>query len=91
MRFSERIGKANIRQGLQIESMDDALRAALWNVVFNRVLGGIQLPHTGEDDEAVDCLHKEIWSEFFKHSADEMPQSLSKFVADAKRRFFGRL
>jgi len=89
MGFSERIDKGNIRQGLQIESMDDALRTALWNVVFNRVLGGIQLPHTGGDDGTVDCLHKEIWSKFFKRSADEMPQSLSDFVADAKRRFFG--
>jgi hypothetical protein len=84
MGFSERIGKGNIRQGLQIESMDDVLRTALWNVVFNRVLGGIQLPHTGGDDDTVDCLHKDIWSQYFKHSADEMPQSLSEFVADVK-------
>lgn len=67
--------------------MDDALKTALWNVVFNRVLGGIQLPHTGRDDDDVDCLHKEIWSKFLNHSADEMPPSRSEFVADVRRWF----
>ncbi|MBN1508027.1 MAG: hypothetical protein JW955_14340 [Sedimentisphaerales bacterium] len=79
MGFSERMGKSNSREGLQIESMDEALRTGLWNVIFH-VLGRVQSPRTRGDDDSVDCLHKEIWSEFFKHPAHEMPRTRSEFV-----------
>lgn len=88
MRFSERIGKKDTKQTPQIESMDDDLRTALWNVVFRHALSETDLPHTDGCGGPDSCLLKEIWSDVLLRPMDEMPASPDESVQLMKRWFF---
>jgi hypothetical protein len=55
MRFSERIGA--VRRTIQKQSMDAALKNALWNVMFHGFWN--------------DQLKNDVWSDHFVQPADE--------------------
>jgi hypothetical protein len=88
MRFSERMGKKEVKGPMQMESMDDDLRTALWNVVFRHALGETDLPHADGDGGPAVCLLKEIWSDVLTRPIDEIPASSHETVQKIKTWFF---
>ena len=73
MRFSQRIGKTNIRTALQIESIDEVLENRLWNNILNDFINEISnsSSYGSESDRTQVC--RLIWEEFFEKRTDEIP------------------
>jgi hypothetical protein len=72
MRFSERIGRKQVRQELQIDGMDTPLRNRLWNTVV------IILPLRdvgGDLSNSSYSFAKKCWHNFFKLPIDGIPYS----------------
>lgn len=88
MRFSERIGKIDIKSELQLEGMDKDLKNSIWNLInifiTEDVLRESHLYKTIFDDFFV-----ELWVDFFKEPLDEMPTQCVYLVSNIKTRFFG--
>lgn len=72
MKFSQRIGKTEIREALQIESMDKPLSNRLWNTIYWFI---DKFPNTARFDESSqrEELLQYIWNEFLEEMADEIP------------------
>lgn len=71
MRFSQRIGKTNVREALQIESIDSVLQNRIWNNILNDFFGHRRDVYTVSYDRVRIC--KIIWEEFFELRTDEIP------------------
>jgi hypothetical protein len=90
MRFSERIGKKELKHLVQIDSMDNDLRVGLWNVVsmfFIEPLLGEYI-NTVKSSNKYILIHN-IWNNFFKEPTDTLASKGSHQIAsDIKKRFF---
>lgn len=93
MRFSERYGYKQLRDSIQLESMDEPLRNGLWSLlqimVWNDVYctgGGFDLLHD-KNRKHYEFFTK-IWMMLFKRRIDEMSPSWSSLSADIKAYFF---
>jgi hypothetical protein len=74
MRFSERIGKKQVRIKLQTDGMDKPLRNRLWNVVDSFILSKIYDDRFGTTlSDSSDHLVRTIWHFFFKWPFDQIP------------------
>lgn len=72
MRFSQRIGKTQVRTALQVESIDSVLENRLWNNILKDFFDKINSYSSyGESDQARIC--KIIWEEFYEHRTDDIP------------------
>lgn len=87
MRFSERIGKKEIKAEIQLDSMDEALRNGLWNIlciyIINKMCESTWLRSSGYQP-----LVENIWFSFFKEPIDNIspfPESIAKEI---RMRFF---
>jgi hypothetical protein len=86
MTFSERYGYKHVKSIIQIDSMDNALRNALWNSLethywnsikeSSELYGGFYLsdPKNG----ALQLLCRRLWMHFFKKPLDTMPNAWKK-------------
>lgn len=72
-KFSERMGLKTPRVLAQVESMDDALRNGLWNVLYHLYFGSPDI-----DD---DHLSKLIWWNYFKAPIDARPSEAGGYGA----------
>ncbi len=70
MKFSQRIGKKPIRTELQIESMDNELRVALWNAFQLFFLEEVRNANISKS--GYDVFFKILWLNFFKLPLDNM-------------------
>ncbi|WP_071387117.1 AbiJ-NTD4 domain-containing protein [Roseivirga seohaensis] len=88
MRFSQRIGKKQVREVLQLDSIDAALYNRLWNLILNTLFAKLE-QLTQKDAQAV-CDH--IWTEFFNERKDEAPEYYTMYDSDfrayLKAKFF---
>jgi AbiJ N-terminal domain 4 len=71
--FSERMGFNPARNIVQIDSMNDALRVALWNVLFTTVWKYTQSDRDSLPGEPFRHLVDDMWTEFFKNQLHESP------------------
>ncbi|MDD3945149.1 MAG: hypothetical protein PHS38_10595 [Bacteroidales bacterium] len=71
MRFSQRIGKTNVREALQIQSIDSVLENRIWNNILNDFFGHRTDGYNGLSERVRIC--KIIWEEFFELRTDEIP------------------
>ena len=83
MKFSERIGKSQIKDIIQIDSIDDDLKNGLWNAVticyWDKMLNDDYLNSKSKDTS---MFVKRIWINFFKNTIDSIPnhtQQIKKF------------
>lgn len=89
MKFSQRIGKTEIPNFIQKETIDENLKNALWNVVticyWNKIVKKDWI-----NDNYDDCknLLIRIWINFFKKRLDEMPNTFQSFNGKLKKYFF---
>ncbi|WBG62202.1 AbiJ-NTD4 domain-containing protein [Pseudomonas citronellolis] len=90
MKFSERYGYMKPREAIQIDSMDEQLRTALWNLLIIYVLKRhCSMEYWG------DPLHfrffeltNRLWLDFYEKALDTMPQSWAKVVAYIRSEFY---
>ena len=87
-RFSQRYGFNQVRQVIQVESMDDDLRNSLWNALHLHYWGALDATpqaylrrhiRTSSDQpipssENTRILFRRIWVDFFKRLRDEIPE-----------------
>lgn len=73
MKFSQRIGKTNVREALQIDSIDHILENKLWNNILidyiERFDNSSSKYHGSERAE----LFKDLWKNFLHRKIDEIP------------------
>jgi hypothetical protein len=89
MRFSERIGKKQVRQELQVDGIDAPLRNCLWDIVSSFILCKIS------DDRFTRSLTSEsyglaktIYHSFFKKALNEVPNYASGIGDQIYKWFF---
>ena len=68
MQFSQKIGKSPVDTALQVDSANEALRSALWNILYRTVLEDPHKPSYNKE------LLDDLWEFFYKLPVDERPQ-----------------
>jgi len=69
MKFSQKYGYTQIRDALQIDSMDSPLRNALWNLTYENIFS-----YNSPLRVDFDRLGKAIWVDFFDQQIDQIPR-----------------
>jgi hypothetical protein len=90
MRFSQRMGINPVPDAIQVDGMNDELRAGLWNVLLVEEFGKTGFvreynrytPRIGKFSAA-------LWSNYFKLPIDERPDYNSRKLAQIREYFFG--
>lgn len=72
MKFSQRIGKIDVRKSLQIEDIDQTLENKLWNNILIDFIEKTNNYSSYEESERV-IFSKIIWQDFFERKIDEIP------------------
>ena len=92
MLFSERMRFTPPREALQLDSMDDALRNGLWNVLWDYCWA--KAADTDEFDGSMWVarhsrpLFKQLWGEFLKRRIDELDYRWPFAFGSVKKEFF---
>lgn len=96
MRFSERYGYKNVREIVQIDSMDEPLRNALWSLlkifVWDKVhastgiYGGYYL--SSHSNQEIQTLCNRLWFGYFKKPLDQLDDDWNKVYAQLRQHFF---
>ncbi|MCU1239962.1 MAG: hypothetical protein JWO71_688 [Candidatus Acidoferrum typicum] len=89
MTFSERQGFKPIRQVLQADSMDEALRSRLWNVLVNSFPSskeGYKFSHPDSRNLLRFC--ERAWHEHFKRPIDTIPEWPNEAIKLIRSHFF---
>lgn len=79
MRFSERIGKTNVRTALQVDGMDITLRNQLWNTILKY---HETISNASTFGSHVLYFQKHLWENFFKKTLDELPRKRNNYGTD---------
>jgi len=85
--FSERHGYKPSKVTIQLESMDNDLRVALWNAMFETFWGGFEHVKILRIDYRKDFLQA-IWTKYFKQTVDTFPNLWGQFEDYAKEYLF---
>jgi hypothetical protein len=72
MKFSQRIGKTSLKSVLQIESVDEDLKNALWNNITQDLLTAIDT-YSRYGNSPLGEFYITIWKSFFKKPVDKIP------------------
>ncbi len=89
MTFSERQGLKPIRQVLQTDSMDEALRSRLWNVLANSLPSskeGYKFSHP--ESRLLLQFCQRAWHEHFKRPIDTIPEWPNEAIKQLRTHFF---
>lgn len=97
MRFSERYGYKKVREIVQIDSIDEPLRNALWSLlkVFvwdhmrasTGIYGGYYLS-SGSNKEIRELCNR-LWFSYFKKPLDQLDDEWAKVHGQLRKYFFG--
>lgn len=83
MSFSKRMGLQIGRETIQLNSMDESLRIALYNYLHELFHDGWYDRHGDEGGVAHLAAHS-VWTNFWRRAADEFPDSPYNFVTALK-------
>ncbi|MEZ4937066.1 MAG: hypothetical protein R2799_05685 [Crocinitomicaceae bacterium] len=87
-RFSERIGKAKVRDTFQLDDIDKDLRNSLWNCVHYYVCGPMQNKFSLGESHYIGLVHQ-IWFSFIKEPIDKIRHQTHDVAKDLKINFYG--
>lgn len=91
MKFSERIGKRQVKNIIQVDGMDDELRISLWNVldlcIWSRS-GFLHRPGRFNILGTIDDFSAELWITFFKKRLDSRPGDSYRIMEIIRSYFF---
>lgn len=94
VRFSERYGFKSVREVIQVDSMDDALRSGVWSIIKMHVWDHVERPKygynlvDGHNHYVVDLL-KKLWLNYFKYPLDTLGDSWATVQPGLRKHFFG--
>ncbi|MDD3883595.1 MAG: hypothetical protein PHW66_01550 [Gallionella sp.] len=97
MRFSERYGYKKVREIVQIDSIDEPLRNALWSLLKIFVWDHMR-PSTGGygghylssgSNKEISSLCKRLWFGYFKKPLDQLDDDWDKVYGQIRKYFFG--
>lgn len=95
MRFSERYGYKPVREVIQKESMDDALKNSIWNVFKQIIIEQGKFTKYSSwpniQDYNLYTFFRAYWITFLKKPLDEMPNTVSNIQKDIYQHFFNQL
>ncbi len=80
--FSQRMGLKPVKSIIQVNSIDDILRKALWNDFYNKILNYASLPQMAIQEYAT-----YIWMYYLHNTIDTFP-GLSGFFSHIRQYFF---
>jgi len=86
MRFSQRIGETKVKTELQIGSIDDGLRIALWNAFQLFFLDEVRSDWISTSD--FEMFFKSLWHDYFKLPLDNLDDDFSKTYSRIRKWFF---
>jgi len=86
--FSERKGLKKVRTEIQIDSMDDALRNRLWNILDFHYWSRGQGTYRDEIAPVMQSFFNKLWHYFFKIPVDTLTLSWSKDYGTIRQYFF---
>ncbi|MBU4446858.1 hypothetical protein KJ656_17540 [bacterium] len=96
MSFSERYGYKPVREIIQIESMDEALRNGLWNILklycwdharhSTGMYGGCYISKSS--NEKLYCLCTKLWHNYFKQPLDLLDSDWNEVLSQLRKHFF---
>ena len=91
MRFSQRQGHKPVKQAIQSESMDDALKNSLWNALQTVIWDSHQssTPYSYTKHSSLYEILKLYWRDYFKSPTDEIPKSFPDAIREVRSYFFG--
>lgn len=87
MKFSERIGKKEMKVNIQIDSIDIELRNGLWNIISLHFIESM-CRQTWLVDSSFNNTIGAIWFSFFKEPIDEIPGHTDTIKSQFRKRFF---
>lgn len=87
MRFSQRISKTPVRQSLQIDSIDDPLRNALWSIVYIFFFEKLQY-YLYDCTSTEQLFFKLLWHDFFKYTIDSLPYKTNEITQQVRDWYF---
>jgi AbiJ N-terminal domain 4 len=93
--FSERMGIQPQRTQIQTESMDDALRNGLWNILNLRCWDKLNYSvserpmWTGRYEAVGEIFFRKVWLNFLKQPLDVMPRNLQNALKHIRQLYFG--
>jgi hypothetical protein len=73
MRFSQRIGKRQIKTVLQVDSMDTDLRNRIWNSILEDFIGNLSSYNGNYEESDLGYIYRLLWKEFFNYPMDKLP------------------
>lgn len=88
MRFSERMGYKTVKTVLQLESIDDDLRASLWNTLDYWVFSQPNFKYSQHGKPAIEEFSKALWEFHFKKTFDKRPEGGAAIIAFIRSHFF---
>lgn len=89
MKFSERIGKSQIKNIIQIDDIDIELKNSLWNSITIFYWNFLKKQeYVSSMPQHHKVLITRIWIYFFKNKLDEMPGAFTNFKHYVKEFFF---
>ena len=89
MTFSERLGFRQKTEIIQLTSMDDALRAGLWNSVHLTILEKEENRYDNSlENSNMKWFFRSIWHNHFKRPVDTLPYSFKESVKQLREEFF---
>ncbi|HEY7340670.1 MAG TPA: hypothetical protein VH591_07305 [Ktedonobacterales bacterium] len=86
-RFSQRIGLTPIRDALQKDSMDNALRYGLWNTMSRYYWAFTAYEWSDIANQSMNTLPALLYRDYFSLPLDDMPDSWQAFHRDMKNHF----
>lgn len=96
MRFSGRYGYKNVREIVQIDSIDEPLRNALWSLlkifVWDQVKASTGMYRayylSSHSNREIQTLCHRLWFSYFKKPLDQLDDEWNKVYAQLRRHFF---
>ena len=86
MKFSQRIGKTPVKLAIQIESIDQDLRIALWNGLQIYFFDMVQNPWINQS--RFNLFFKLLWKDFFKRPLDNLDNHYPTTYGRIREDFF---
>lgn len=75
MKFSERIGKKQVRSVLQIEEIDIDLKNGLWNCILEKCFDKLHAENSYGSVSQKMQVCEYLWKDFFKNPIDKFPKA----------------
>ncbi len=86
--FSERKGLKPVSEIIQIDSMNEALRASLWNALDVALWSTDKFIYCDYSEPHIQPLSRSLWFHYFKKPIDSRPDRAHKILAAIREYFF---